>query len=366
MGFCRACNRESILISNRIGYCVDCIRERFDRLSPEIRLLHRKTREEFNLPHKPPNEHNGIRCNQCIHNCRIPENQTGFCGTRYVKRDTIMGGRPHEGNLSYYYDPLPTNCVASFICPGGAETGYPEFSKSKGPEFGYKNLAVFYHSCSFNCLYCQNYHFKHMTFSSERISSKELAGAVDDRTTCICYFGGDPTPHILHAIKSSSLALKKARPLRICWETNGAMAIPYLNRIAELSLKSGGCIKFDLKAWDEKVHLTLCGVSNKRTLENFSYLSNLIKKRPDPPFLIASILLVPGYIDEKEVKAIASFISGLNRDIPLSLLGFHPTFFLDDLPRTSRRHALEAREIALSEGLRSVHIGNYHLLGDEY
>jgi len=30
-----------------------------------------------------------------------------------------------------------------------------------------------------------------------------------------------------------------------------------LDKMIELSLNSGGCIKFDLKAWDENLHLVL-------------------------------------------------------------------------------------------------------------
>jgi len=131
-------------------------------------------------------------------------------------------------------------------------------------------------------------------------------------------------------------------------------------------LKSGGCVKFDLKAWDDRLHQALCGVSNKKTLENFGQLSKLIPKRPDPPFLIASTLLVPGYVDEEEVHDIAQFISSLNPEIPYSLLAFYPSFYLRDLPTTSRRHALRCQEIAMHAGIRRVRIGNTHLLSEAY
>ena len=366
MGTCRACKRESNVISDRIGFCKDCIKTDFPCIWPEIKKQHNISREMFQLPNAPPNSTSGVKCNQCLHTCKIPENGIGFCGTRHVEGGRLKGGRPHEGNLYYYHDPLPTNCVGSFVCPGCSDSGFPNFSKTPGPEYGYKNLAVFYHSCSFNCLYCQNYHFKSKTFSQERLSSKALADAVDSRTTCICFFGGDPTPQILHAIKSSKIAIKRHSLIRICWETNGAMDRRYLEQMAELSLKSGGCIKFDLKAWDERIHYALCGVSNKRTLDNFASLSTFINQRPELPFLIASILLVPGYVDEHEVRSIASFIAELNRDIPLSLLGFYPHFFLDDLPCTSKAHAIGCRDIAIDVGLKTVHIGNYHLLGNAY
>ena len=81
---------------------------------------------------------------------------------------------------------------------------------------------------------------------------------------------------------------------------------------------------------------------------------------------MASTLLVPGYIDEVEVKAIASFIAKLNPNIPYRLLAFHPEFQLRDLPRTSRRHANACRDAAEQAGLSCVSIGNVPLLGDRY
>jgi pyruvate formate lyase activating enzyme len=82
--------------------------------------------------------------------------------------------------------------------------------------------------------------------------------------------------------------------------------------------------------------------------------------------VIASTLLVPGYISVEEVRQIASFISKINPDIPYALLGFTPQFMIDDLPRTSLNHAEEALRAAQDEGLTNVRIGNRHLLGADY
>lgn len=130
----------------------------------------------------------------------------------------------------------------------------------------------------------------------------------------------------------------------------------------DLALESGGCIKFDLKAWTEGVHIALCGVSNQRTLKNFKRLSQKIAERPQPPPLVASTLLVPGYVDEEEIREIARFIASLDRTIPYSLLAFHPQFFMKDLPTTSRKHAERCLDLAQEAGLKRVRLGNLHLL----
>ena len=85
-------------------------------------------------------------------------------------------------------------------------------------------------------------------------------------------------------------------------------------------------------------------------------------QRPVPPLLIASTLLVPGYIDEEEVRNLSRFIAKASPDIPYSLLAFYPHFDMSDLPLTSRALAEACAAAAREEGLTNVKIGNVHLL----
>ena len=128
-----------------------------------------------------------------------------------------------------------------------------------------------------------------------------------------------------------------------------------LKEAAELSLESNGTIKFDLKAWNEELHKALTGVPNKQTFENYEFLANRGNS------IVASTLLVPGYVDVNEVKNIAEFIASLDESIPYSLLAFYPNFYMKDLPTTSRKHAEECYRVA-KKYLKNVRIGNVHLL----
>ena len=196
------------------------------------------------------------------------------------------------------------------------------------------------------------------------MSSEELADKVNAKVSCICFFGGDPSVQMPHAIKTSEKALEKAggRILRICWETNGNMIKDFAEKAAELSFKSGGIVKFDLKAWDENLYRVLCGVSNKPSFENFMIIGEkYFRDRLEVPVLTASTLLIPGYVDAGEVKQIAEFIASIDPRIPYALLAFYPQYFMDDLPTTSRKHAYECYETA-KKYLKNVQIGNIHLL----
>lgn len=288
----------------------------------------------------------------------------GYRGLRRNKEGRLTGASPDDGKLSWYHDPLPTNCVGDWVCPGGTGAGYPEYAYCSGPEYGYRNLAVFFHACSFNCLYCQNWHFRHETLKPHTVSAHDLALATDEKTSCICYFGGDPAPQIPFSLRASRQALerKRGRILRICWETNGSMHPVLLDEVTKLGLSSGGCIKFDLKAWDDNLHIALTGNTNKRTLENFTRAGKKIGVRPIPPLIIANTLLVPGYIDETEIRRIARFVVSIDPHIPYSLLAFQPHFYMSDMPLTEKVLAERCQEAAREEGLKNVRLGNEHLL----
>ncbi len=361
---CRSCGKGVGNLSKTLPVCLDCLRSGKEAIKPFIEEAHHRSRRPFHLADAPPREASGVLCPICTNRCQIREGTWGYCGLRTHKEGVLQGVSVKEGNVSWYYDGLPTNCVADWVCPGGTGAGHPRFAYTPGPEYGLKNLAVFYHGCSFDCLFCQNWTHRERVWDRDRASPEEVVEAVDDRTSCICYFGGDPTPQLPHSIEVSRKALEKTkgRILRICWETNGSMNRELLEEMMDLSLTSGGCIKFDIKAWNDSLHTALCGISNERTKENFEHAARGLKGRPEPPLLIASTLLVPGYIDEEEVRSISTWIASLNREIPYALLAFYPQFSFKDLPPTSRKLALRCKEVAEQAGLRRVRIGNLHLL----
>jgi pyruvate formate lyase activating enzyme len=164
-----------------------------------------------------------------------------------------------------------------------------------------------------------------------------------------------------HALDSSKRLAE--RGVRICWETNGMMHPKLLDRAVRYSVETGGCIKFDIKAFDDEINIALTGVSNQQTFENFFRVAGKHTNDQHGQLIIASTLLVPGYVDPNQVGKIARFIADINPNIPYSLLAFSPNFYLSDLPCTSINHAKEAVRAAKDAGLLNVRVGNRHLLG---
>ena len=370
---CKLCGARSRTISEKIGVCVDCLRDRPEEALEIAMKIHEDSKGAFGLPPCPPRSESGVRCGMCGNECVIPEGGLGYCG---LVRN--VGGKlewrvrlPREAIVDWYYDPLPTNCVAEWFCPGTTGIGYPKYAVCRGGEHGYYNLAVFYGACNLDCVFCQNWTYRRNTEKLSPIRTvDELVRAVGPKVTCICYFGGDPSPQLTHAIAASIKALERARKegriLRICWETNGNMNENLLKQVVKLSLESGGIVKFDMKAWTPSVYRALTGVDNARVFENAKFVAKFIEERPEVPLFTVSTLLVPGYVDEHEVRMIARFLADLDPSIPYSLLAFHPDYLLTDLPPTSKRHAEECVKAAREEGLENVSIGNYWLLGDYY
>ncbi len=362
---CRLCMKTYEGIGSRIGICPDCLRGRWEESREHIKSLHGLSRSCFGLPPLPPFELEGISCRLCHHQCRMSEEDKGYCGVRSGNGFSLRHDGRRRARVLYYHDLIPTNCVADWVCAGGTGAGYPDYAYEDGPEAGYYNLAVFFEACNFNCLYCQNWSFKgpqHEDLSP--VSPESLSNAVNLQTSCVCFFGGDPTPQLPFALRASRIMRDKYphHILRFCWETNGSAHPAWLKRMARLSLESGGCIKVDLKAWSPQIHKALCGCDNRLVLENFARLAAWTSYRPDPPLLVASTLMVPGYVGEEEVSHIASFIARLNPDIPYTLLAFAPEFLLNDFPTTSKAQAHACLEAAKRAGLRRVRLGNRHLL----
>jgi pyruvate formate lyase activating enzyme len=364
MHTCDICHRRSDQISGVLGLCAACLQaddEAMRRITDET---HCRSRRRFGLPAAPPRKKDGIRCSHCANACKINDGEMGYCGIRRGLDGRLHGGDSSGAAVAWYRDPLPTNCVADWVCPASTGAGYPKFTDTEDAEYGYHNLAVFYEACSFDCLFCQNWHFRERGQDEDLRSADDLAGDIGDRTRCVCFFGGDPSCQIEHALAAARTALEasEGRILRVCWESNGSVSRTFLKQMIDMSLASGGCIKFDLKAWDLPLHRALCGVSNRPTLANFEYVAGFTGQRPDPPLLIAATCLVPGYVDAKQVSQISRFVAGLNPDIPYALLAFHPSFEMSDLPTTSRQQATECYEAAKEAGLNRVRIGNLHLL----
>ncbi|KPU63026.1 radical SAM protein [Thermococcus sp. EP1] len=365
MAKCELCGYESEEISEAIGVCVNCLRKNPQKALEKVMKSHFRWRKLINLPSLPP-QNGEISCKICVNECQILEGNPGYCGIIWNRKGKLVPitGSFDYGYLHWYLDPHPTNCVAQPVCPEAKHRGFC-------------NLAVFFAGCNLDCLFCQNIEHKYMIKNGNIdplagiiISSEELANvAMKREVSCVCYFGGDPTPHAPYAIKTSREILKRAKNIestkRICWETNGLENPNIMKEMAKLSIESGGIIKIDWKAYTPQVYEALTGINGEKALqrikENIKLISSM-KTRNEPPLLVVSTLVVPHYIDGEEVRKIATYLAKLDPEIPYVLLGFAPQHLMHDVLPTSKKQMEEVYHAAKEEGIKEVYIENYWLL----
>ena len=367
MSRCSVCQRETP-VTKTLPVCLDCIRAERAGIDCIIERAHSWRQRLFGLPVAIPRASTGVRCKVCNNQCCIPLNQLGYCGLRSNNNNRPSAKvSPSKALMDYYLDPHITNCCASYFCPGGTGIGHPQRAYRPGPEYGYANLSVFFYGCSFDCLYCQNASHKQLGEATS-VGINQFIAIVDKepRISCICYFGGSPEPQLPFAIRVLETCRErfKDRILRQCFEMNGNANSSLLKRAAILATQTGGILKFDLKAYSDSVNRALSGISNQASLRNFAMLSDTLPFDDSTyPPLMATTLLVPYYVDENEVAAIAQFIKSLNRPtLEYSLLIFHPNHLMADLPVTPLRQAQRCYDAA-KRYLTRVHVGNLGLLG---
>jgi pyruvate formate lyase activating enzyme len=339
---CAICGKEPA--ARVIGACPECLRS---LPAGQVSLAsHQSSREKFGLPGVLPRQSAGAKCRLCANECQPGREETGYCGLRKNVAGRMNPISPPKTALVHIYlDALPTNCCAAWFCEGSRERGY--------------NLAVFFYGCNFDCLFCQNHSHKLLDKAPLLTEEKILSAALLPEVRCVCFFGGSPEPQLPFALRVSRRILKESRAKKhICWEWNGCGEPGLVKKAAELAFESKGTVKFDLKCFEPQISLALCGVDNRRAYENFSLLSRLFPKKD---LLTATTLLVPYYVDAREVKEIARFISKLGQNIPYSLLVFHPDYLMTDLPPTPRDQ-VDACYKEACRHLSRVNIGNLNLL----
>ena len=378
MGTCKFCGKKDRLISEVLQVCRACIlNEDWEIIKPHIFSVHSGVRKLVELPEKPPKAESSsikLKCNYCINECILSADDVSYCGLRNIQKKN-SGELPFpsksRGYIHGYIDANPTNCCNSWFCPAGTPAGYPKYSDSDSPEYGTYSYAAFLYGCSKNCLFCQN--SSHKQFSKRNLfESETLANQIvkNEKITCLCYFGGTPEPQLPFSINLAEQILEKIekqdkkRKFRICWEWNGTGRRDLVEKCMQIAINTGGNIKFDLKSFNKKLNLALCGISNRRTLENFKFLAeNYFGTRgKEMPEMSGCTLMVPGYINHEEVELIANFISEINPEIPYSLLVFHGDYQMRDLPITPKKQAEKCLKTA-KKFLKQVHLGNKFLLG---
>ncbi|MCC6013994.1 MAG: radical SAM protein [Candidatus Verstraetearchaeota archaeon] len=166
----------------------------------------------------------------------------------------------------------------------------------------------------------------------------------------ISFTGGDlaccPEFYIEAAKEIKNLNLD----LWILFETNGYGLTP---RTLDL-FKDAGIDAFwlDIKAYDDKIHRALTGVSNE-------WILKLPEEITDRDFTLeVSTVYIPGWVEEDQISKIASLLAQIDPLIPYTIIAFIPEYKLSYIPPPTFYQMLKAFEVAKNAGLKNVRLGN--------
>jgi pyruvate formate lyase activating enzyme len=282
-----------------------------------------------------PTDNDRILCTLCPRYCKIGEGQPGFCFIRQNhggKLYTIAYGRP----TGFAIDPVEKKPLNHFL-PG---TSILSFGTA---------------GCNLGCKFCQNWSIsKAKLDDSNSISATpeqvvKLAKQYDVPSIAFTY--NDPTIFGEYVIDISEIARNEG--IKSVMVTAG-----YIDKEARKDVyKFIDAANVDLKGFTEKFYW-------KNT---FSHLNDVLdtlvwlKNETEIWFEITTLLIPDENDSEEEIKKECDWIlKNLGDAVPLHFTAFHPDFKMKDKDRTPEKTLSNARNIAMSMGIKFCYIGNVY------
>lgn len=222
-----------------------------------------------------------------------------------------------------------------------------------------ESYTIFMSGCNYKCLNCQNWTIAQYPDNGYEqrgyMDPKELAEECIDNLDSlsaklmgadrIFFSGGEPTIHLPYIEKVVEEARRIKPDTKVNFDTNGYMTEESLERILNFTTS----ITYDLKAYNDEVHLALTGASSKPVLRNAEYIGRSAKDK----LWEYRILVIPK-INEDEIRPLTEFIADINPSLPVCFLAFRPNFVLENHPGASKNLMERCMEIAKKSGLENV------------
>jgi pyruvate formate lyase activating enzyme len=273
-----------------------------------------------------------IQCKLCPHECRVADLERGTCGVR-ENRDgtyyTLVYGTPCSAAI----DPIEKKPVFHY---------YPAT----------KAFSIATAGCNFVCTFCQNWDISQKR--PEQVRSVEMlpervidiAKSRDCKTVAHTY----TEPVIFFEYMLDCAISGKQRGVPNVMISNGFIEEKPMRELC----KYLGAVKIDLKAFTEKFYKEMCAGTLKPVLDILTVLKD------EGTWFEIVVLLIPTLNDShKEISDMTKWIvKELGPDVPVHFSRYHPTFMLKNIPPTPPDTVLNARKIAMDNGVKFAYVGN--------
>jgi pyruvate formate lyase activating enzyme len=285
-----------------------------------------------------PLENNRVRCLACGHRCVVLQGLDGICRVRFNRSGTLQVPRGYVGGLAV--DPIEKKPFFH-VLPG-----------AEAVSFGMLG-------CDLHCGYCQNW----LTSQTLRDASA-LAGPRDIQAGDIVAMAERcGAPVIVSTYNEPLITAEWAVEVFeqagergiLCGFVSNGNATP---EVLDYLKPSTRLFKVDLKGFRKESYRQLGG-----RLE--TVLESIVAIHEAAFWLEVVTLVVPGFNDsESELKGIARFLAGIDRDIPWHVTAFHADYRMRERRNTSAADLARARNIGLDAGLKFVYAGNFSARGN--
>lgn len=269
-------------------------------------------------------ENHKIRCLACMHHCLIPEGKTGICGIRKNQQGELRL-LVHSKVAAKHIDPIEKKPLYHFL------PGTEIFSLGTV-------------GCNFRCGWCQNYSIsQERSILGQSLTPKQAALEASPFPS-IAYTYNEPTIFLEYAKDIAKLAQKKKH----VFVTNG-----YFSDEALKEMDFVDALNIDLKSFREEFYRKNCGAKLQPVLDNIKKCKELGK------WVEVTTLLIPGENDSgEELRNIAKFLAGIDKEMPWHISAFHPDYKLLDKEGTSFASLKKAYALGKEAGLVYVYMGN--------
>lgn len=276
-----------------------------------------------------------VQCDVCPRECKLREGQRGLCFVRANVGNAIVS-TTYGRSSGFCVDPIEKKPLNHF---------YP----------GSSVLSFGTAGCNLSCKFCQNWDISKSremdTLASRATPEMIAAAAFEAGCSSVAYTYNDP-------VIFQEYAVDVAQACREQGVLSVAVSAGYHTPAARQPFyQHMDAANIDLKSFNEDFYWKLTGAHLAPVLDTLQYIYH-----ETTTWLEVTTLVIPGHNDSaQELEAMSRWlVDNLGPEVPLHFSAFHPDYKMMSVPATPKDTLINARKIALAQGLQNVYTGNVH------